>query len=415
MKSFRDFINGFLKNKGQYVFLSLLIAKICAFASSVLIIRILPQSEFGQISIVASVFAIFVPFNGFGSTQSLLRFGSITENETEKQQLSAYLLRKGFLNHLLLSLLFLGTSIFYVQKYQDLFLLFICFAIRLVGIFFLAHIQVELRINGKNREFAKVGNVVNIASLVLVLILSYFLGVKGYLIAIMVSPFFALYWLNFKNIPKIKTPFQWTKKEIWNYAFHSAGTNSLSEALAAIDVILLSFFMNETAVANYKAAILIPANITFLAATFMQTDFPTIAKNYKNKSYLINYIKNYYKLFIPICLIIFLVGSFWSSFILKLFFGERYHDNSLIFIFLLAAFCLNMLFRNLYGNLNSAVGKMNFNTIVSVLALLILAGLSFLLVPSHGIVGMAIAVGITLFSSGIILALYFHSYIKSLN
>ncbi|ROI08030.1 hypothetical protein EGI11_10250 [Chryseobacterium sp. H3056] len=96
METLQLFISDFFKNKGQHVFLSLLVAKICAFAGSLFIIKLLPESEFGMISIVASVFAIFLPFSGFGSQQSLLRYGALQENDLDKKQLSAFLLKEGF-------------------------------------------------------------------------------------------------------------------------------------------------------------------------------------------------------------------------------------------------------------------------------------------------------------------------------
>lgn len=414
MRSFSAFIRDFFSNKGQYVFVSLLIAKICGFAGSLLIIRILPESEFGLMSIVASVFSIFAPFNGFGSTQSLLRFGSIVEDESEKKALSQYLFRKGFINQLLLSLVFLAVSVFYVQKYDYIFWIFLCFTVRLIGIFFLAHIQSELRINGQNLVFARVGNVVNSASLIMLLVFSYFWGLKGYLLAMMISPYIALFWAKNVKFSKVSEKIRFRKSDIWQYALHSSGTASLSDALFSADILILSFLMNETAVANYKVAILLPSNITFLALTFMQSDFPTLAKNYQQKEYLKNYIWNYYKLFVPICIVIFAVGVFWSEEMLHLFFSERYSDNSFVFTLLLAAFCLNMLFRNLYGNLLSAVGWMKANTIVSAAGIVLLLCTAFFYVPKYGVNGMAAAMAFTLFSTGIILLFYFILYLKKL-
>lgn len=414
MESFRKFIRDFFKNNGQYVFFSLLIAKICAFLGSLLIIRILPQSEFGLISIVASVFAIFSPFNGFGSTQSLLRFGSISDNKEDKDQLARYLFMKGFVNQLFLSLGFLLVSLFYINKYEGIFLIFACFAIRLVGLFFLAHIQSELRINRNNKEFAKVGNVVNIGTLLLILPGAYFGGLLGYLLAITLAPFLALFWMK-KIKPESTSILQkYSPKEIWDYALHSAETASLSDALFSMDILLLGFLLNETAVAQYKVAILIPANITFLALTLMQSDFPVLANQYKNKIFLKNYIFNYYKLFVPICLVIFLPGFFWSKEILHWLFGSQYAESSLVFTILLGVFCLNMLFRNLYGNLLSAVGKMKFNTITSVLALLFIIILAWIFVPKYGILGMALATGGTLLFTGFLLMVYFQYYLKTL-
>jgi len=411
MKSLTDFVKAFFRNKGQYVFVSLLIAKICAFAGSLFIIRLLPEREFGAISIVASVFAIFSPFSGFGSMQSLLRFGSISSSEKDKKMLSAYLFRKGFLYQVFLSVIFFGVSFFYLQKYEDILVVFLFFGIRLFGSYFLAHIQSELRINGKNGIFAKVNNVVNISTLVLMLVLTYFYGITGYLAANAVSPFISLFWYK-KNHGKITAPTN--TKEIWNYALHSSGTALLSDTLFSADVLLLSFLMNEEAVANYKVAILIPANITFLALTFLQSDFPVLAKNFKNKEFLVDYIKNYYKIFIPICSMIFLGGFVLRKEILHLFFSEKYVHNTFAFVVLLGAFCMNMLFRNLYGNMLSAIGLMKTNTVVSVLALAILILLSFLLVPDFGLNGMAFSMASTLVFTGFFMMFSFILYLRKL-
>ena len=415
MNSLRNFIDEFFKNKGQHVFLSLLIAKICAFLGSLFIIRILPENQFGIISIVASIFAIFAPFSGFGSQQSLLRFGSITNDFEEKKELSKQLLRKGFYYQLLLSVIFLLSSFFYITKYEDIFYIFLLFTVRLIGFYFLNHIQSEFRIFGNNTCFARITNVVNIAGVLLLLILSYFFGLKGYLIAIAFTPFLALFWFKKEHYQSITETFSFNKKELFSYGLHASGTALLSDALFSADVLMLSFLMNETSVANYKVAILIPANITFLAITFMQSDFPVLAKNYRNKSFLTDYIKNYYKIFLPVSLIIFAVGFIFKTQILHLFFSQKYADNSWIFIILLGGFCMNMLLRNLYGNLLSAVGKMKINTIASLFTLLSMMIFSFVLVSKFGIMGMAFSLTLSMILGGFLLMFFFYRYLKNLN
>ena len=414
MKDLRNFIGNFFTNKGQHVFLSLLIAKICAFLGSLFIIRILPENEFGTISIVASLFAIFMPFSGFGSQQSLLRFGSMSDDVLEKEKLSTYLLKQGFIYQLLLSGLFIFVSFFFINKYEDIFYIFLLFTIRLIGFYFLNHIQSQFRIFGDNRGFARITNIVNLSGVLLLLVLSYYFGLKGYLIAIAVTPFIAFFWFKREYLNSVIENFSFSKKEIWNYGLHAAGTALLSDTLFSADVLMLSFLMNETAVANYKVAILIPANITFLALTFMQSDFPVLAKNYRNRNFLTSYITNYYKIFIPISLLIFLVGIIFKTEILYLFFSERYADNSWVFVILLAGFSLNMLFRNLYGNLLSAVGMMKMNTAISILTLVMLVLFSFVFVKKFGIEGMAFSLTLSMFVGGFLLLFSFYLYWKDL-
>ena len=414
MKGLKEFLQDFFRNKGQHIFLSLLIAKICAFLGSLFIIRILPESEFGTISIVASVFAVFAPFSGFGSQQSLLRFGSLRDNVIEKKHLAKYLFLKGFGFQVLLSIIFLVISIFYIDHYENVFYIFIFFAVRLIGHYFFNHIQSELRIFGKNSEFAKVNNVVNIAGVVSLLILTYVFGLQGYLIALAITPFIALFWFKKEHFSSLTENFSFSKKELWNYGLHASGTALLSDALFSADVLMLSLLMNENAVANYKVAVLIPANITFLALTFMQSDFPVLAKNYQNKNFLRNYISNYYKIFLPITVLILGFGILLKSEILKFFFSVKYADNSWVFVILLAGFCLNMLLRNLYGNLISAVGKMSVNTVISVFTLILLPLISFFFVGKYGITGMALSLSITMLANGLLLMIYFYNYLKKL-
>ncbi|QOW11283.1 polysaccharide biosynthesis protein [Kaistella flava (ex Peng et al. 2021)] len=414
MKSLYIFVSDFFKNKGHHVFLSLLIAKICGFLGSLFIIRILPESEFGTISIVASVFFIFMSFNGFGSHQSLLRYGSIIQDDCEKKVLSKYLFRQGFVHQLLISAAFLLISVFYINKYQDVFFIFVLFTVRLVGYYFLNHIQAEFRVFGNNRAFAKVGNVVNIGGVLLLLLLSYFFGLIGYLLAIALTPFLCLLWYKKYHFVAIVDSINFTKKEIWSFGLHAAGTALLSDALFSADVLLLSFLMNETAVANYKVGLLIPINITFLASTFMQSDYTVLAKNSKSKLFLKNYIANYYKLFIPISCVIVVIGYLFKTEILSFFFSSKYAGNESIFMIFLATFSFNMLLRNLYGNLLSAVGMMKMNTAISLLNLIMLVSFAFIFVKKFGIEGMAISLSLSLTISGFLLLFSFYLYWKDL-
>jgi O-antigen/teichoic acid export membrane protein len=348
-----------------------------------------------------------------GSTQSLLRFGSLETETTDKEQLSAYLFRRGFAYQLMLSVFFLLISAFYIPKLENALLLFLFFSIRLVGLFFNGHLQSEQRILGNNRAFANINNVVNIFGLVATFILTYYFQTIGYLFAMAFVPFLALFWLKKTTLKNIQNS-KFDTKKIWNYAFHTSGTAFLSDALYALDILILSWLLNESAVAQYKIAILIPANITFLSLTFMQSDFPILAKNYLNQQFLKNYILNYYKIFIPFCMLTFL-GVLWGKdFFIHLFFKDKYTESSTVFVLFFGVFLMNILLRNLYGNLLSAIGKMKANTQVSFFALIILVVSSLFLVKKIGVMGMVISQSITLIFSGILLAFHFWNYYKKL-
>lgn len=414
MKSLKDFLRSFFNNSGHYVFLSFLIAKICGFIGSLLVIRLLPENEFGVLSIVISVLTIFLPFTGFGSGQSLMRFGSISSDEDEKRKISSYFFFKGMLFQIILVILFLSASLFYFKKYDEIFIIFIFCAIRLGGFYFVNHIQAFYRITGKNQTFAKINNVVNIGGLLLIVILTYLFKFYGYLIAITITPYLSLLWLK-KDIYSLRKFIPENCKEMWRYGVFTAATSLISETLFSLDILLLGFLMNESAVANYRVAILIPSNITFLAVSFLQSDFPILSKNYQNKSFLTAYVVNFHKIFLPICAVIFIFFYLFNSYILQFFFGKTYEDNSTLLMILLIGFNVGMLTRNLYGNLLPAVGKIEINTWVSIASLIFLTGLAYILIPSYGIVGMGIAMTSTLLISGFAYLLFFFLYLRKLS
>lgn len=412
MNSLKEFLINFFNNKGHFVFLSFLIAKICGFLSSIVIIKLLPENEFGILSIVLSVFTIFLPFAGLGSNQILLRYGSLYDEE-DKKKLSSYLFFKGAFYEIILVTIFIGFSMFYIKKYDDILTIFLFCGVRLLGFYFLNHIQTFYRITGKNNIFARINNVNNIGGFVTLFLLTYFWGFYGYLTAIAIIPYCSLFWLK-KDMFSFKKSLFPNTRELWRFGIFTAFTSVISETLFSLDILLLSFLMNETAVANYKVAILLPSNIPFLAISFMQSDYPRLTKNYKNKAFLISYLKNYYKLFIPICIVIFVFFYFFKTDLLQLFFGKTYTENGNLLMILLIGFCFGMLSRNIYGNLLPAIGKIETNTWVSTTSLVLLTLLSFILVKNLGIIGMGISLTTTLVWEGLIYFYFFSKHLKSL-
>lgn len=412
MGGLKEFLSRFFSNKGHHVFFSFLIAKICGFLGSLVIIRLLPENEYGILSIVISVCAIFLPFSGFGSNQILLRYGAISEKEN-KQNLSSYLFFKGIFNEIILIVIFVGISLFYAPKYENIIIIFLFFGIRLMGFYLSNHIQNYYRISGKNDIFAKVSNAINIGGFILLLVLTYLFKFYGYLLAIALIPYLSLFWLK-KEMFSAKRIVYDNKKEIWRFGIFTAATSVISETLFSLDVMLLGFLMNENAVANYKVAILLPSNITVLAISFMQSDYPLLSKNYQNKNFLRSYIKNYYKIFIPICILILGFFYFFKDLLLKVFFGTNYSDNSNLMMILLLGFTFGMLSRNLFGNLLPAVGKIEVNTWVSILSLIILSVTAYFLVNTFGILGMGISLSLVLIWEGLAYLTFFGNYLKKL-
>src|SRR5690606_30955423 len=330
------------------------------------------------------------PLIGMGSNQGLLRFGVLQKDAVAKDELSRYVFWKGFVNHIFITITFLIVCIFYALKYDGILLIVLFFGIRLLGYYFFNHTQAYYRMKGNNKAYSILNITVYLSGLVMVAVLTYFFGILGYLISMAAMPWISMFY--FKKHPKksLSKPALDFKK-FWRYSVHASLTYFFSDMLFAMDFLLIGLFLDESSVAFYKVAIMLPMSLSFLPLIFMQTDYPKIAQNYTNRNYLWFYVVNYYKLFIPIGLIILLTGFLVKDTIIPFVFGENYQgSDGWVFFLMLVALVGNMWMRNLYGNMISAIGKAHWNTYTSVGALVIILVLGVWWIPEYGIMGAAV-------------------------
>lgn len=416
MRSFLLFLRDFVRNKGLMVFLSILIEKVTALVNTIFVVRLIAQEDYGLITLVASLFGVFAAFNGLGASQGLLRFGSLEKEIEDKEKLAHSIFLKGLQRQLILLVFFIITALLYELKYPDIWLIVLFFAVRLIGFYFYMFIKSYYRMRNENDQFSKISITINIVGLLLVLAFTYFYGMFGYLFGLAITP-----WISIVFFPRLlfdsarSFDLKLDMKTFWNYSFNSALTAFLSEMLFILDVFIIGLLLNELEVANYKLAIILPMNLMFIPVIFMQTDYPKLVENCRNKQYLLFYIRNYYKLFIPLSLFFITIGFFLKDWLIGFVFGEKYQHNGWIFWIILIGVGANMCFRNLYSNLLSAVGWAQKNTIVAVVSILMMTILGFIFTYSFGIVGAAIALTITFTSMGIFSAFLFSNYLKQLS
>lgn len=414
MKNLIEFLKQFVQNSGLLVFTSSIVSKLSMLFVNIIGARLISEDDYGLFILIFSVFNIFAPLIGFGSNQGLLRFGSIEKDASSKEILTNYIFFRGFINHIFVSIAFLIVCYFYTLKYEDIFLIVICLAIRLVGFYFYNHTQAYYRINDNNKMFAVLNMTVNVFGLLIVALFTYVWGMKGFLIAMAITPWVSLlFQLNNHRFSSQKPTID--LKKFWKYSMHASITYFFSDLLFAMDILLIGVFLTQSDIAFYKVSILLPMNLSFIPLTFMQTDYPKIARNYLDKNYLRFYIQNYYKLFIPLGILILIVGYFIKDAIIPFIFGEQYENsNGWVFYIILLALVGNMWMRNLYGNMVSAVGKAHWNTYVSIGALVVIFVLGITLIPNYGILGAAIGMASAFTFTGIALLFLFQNYLKKL-
>ena len=415
MNSFVNFLKDFFKNRGLIVFSAFIIEKLVMLINTIFIVKMISQEEFGRVTLIASVLAFFVPLSGFGTFSMLMKFGSEQKSEVDKLRLSQEIFRKGLRNQFILALGFILISSIYTLKFEHLTWIIAMYAVRLIGVFLQAHLTITHRINGKNEKFATINIIVNIVGLIGTFILTYFFGVIGYVISLAIAPFISLFFYNKSIVEKsIQTIQNLDWKKMWRYGWMESVAYFASELLFSIDIAMIALFMTDKDISLYKVAIILPLNLIFIPSMLFQTDMPRIIQNSKNKAFLKQYILNYYRLFIPLSIVIITVSYFLKDWLIKLFFNETYLQGSKVFFISTLAVVATMLTRVVFINLNSAIGQANWNVRISIISIIFLIIFDLIFIPKYGIEGAAIGMMLTFTLIGIYSAYLFFNYLNTL-
>lgn len=153
-------------------------------------------------------------------------------------------------------------------------------------------------------------------------------------------------------------------------------------------------------VTHYKYISIIPFSLLFLPRVFMAADFVSLTEKIGQKVYIRNYIKSYQLFFSLLSLLIFSISCFFSKSILLLF-GKEYVNYSDSFVILIFGITGIFIFRGIYGNLLSSIGKMSVNYYIVSIAILINILSNFYLIPIYGIKGAAVTSSTLMWFTGI--------------
>ena len=243
---------------------------------------------------------------------------------------------------------------------------------------------------------------------------SYYFKENGYVAALIIAPLltFLIY------LPKIKfrvlnsSTFQNPDLDFWKYSFFTSLSNVASQLLIVLDIVLIGNILKDPEMITiYKYVSLIPISILFLPRVLLTTDFVTLTKNHRDKTFIKNYIKNYLFLFLSLSVFIILFSFLFSEFFLGLF-GEEFKQYTLTFRVLIIGITAILILRGLYGNLLSAIGKAYINYWISIIAIVINLISNYILIPKYGILGAAITSAIIMWVTSV-LSVVFYNYHKN--
>lgn len=183
-----------LKNTGFiHIFGSGFLNKIIAFASSYVLIKILPKTEYGVYSYAQNLINIFMIANGFGIASGLLQI--LCENNKDSDLINAYSRKSfiyGFIFDIILAFIIFIYSFFIHNSFEQLnrllrFMMFIplcdlCFEL----------VQVYYRGTGNNKNYSYLSSINSILVLTLSLTGAYIFKAEGLILGRIISSIFTV-------------------------------------------------------------------------------------------------------------------------------------------------------------------------------------------------------------------------------
>lgn len=409
MNLLKSYIQNFVSRAGNYILSASIISRLLSFLASWIALQLIPNKELGIVLFSYNIILFIIPIGGFGLHQSLLRYGALLKTPEEKNSLFRFTFFKGIWATCILILIVLIGSFFIDFKFENTKNYLAFLSLILIPMYVFELMKIQFRLQHKNKLFA-LTEVVFFSILTLtILLLSYYFKEKGYAIALVLTPILSVLFF----VKKIKADLVFKEKlsiinrKFWSYGIFASLSNVVTQLLFVIDILLIGILLNDAEmVTNYKYISLIPISLLFLPRAFINTDFVVFTENIYNKKYIVKYIKSYLLLFSLLSIGFCLFFGLFADTILSLF-DVTFIQYKTSFIILVFGVSGILIFRGLFGNLLSSIGKAHVNFYITSMALLFNVVSNYYLIPKYGIKGAAITSALLMWITGIVSAFVF--------
>ena len=399
------------------MFFASLFSKLLSLLASGIALQFIDNTALGIVLFSYNIILFLLPISGLGLSQSLIRFSALSNDAEDRNSIFLYVLKYGLLSSIGMILLLIISSLFIPFDFKDghFYMIFLSFLI--IPNFLLEIIKAQLRLNHDNKNFAYSDFLYSIIFVLSITVLTYYLKEIGYIIALLITPLLtSLFFIKklkvnakkIKRIPELNFAF-------WKYGFFASLSNVITQLLFVIDILLIGYLIKDPEmITNYRYISLIPFSLLFLPRVFINTDFVTFTEKIYDKNYILEYIKSYMLLFLIISVSLIIGSYFFGSLVLRLL-DDSFAIYGSIFFILMVGISGILIFRGLFGNLLSSIGKANINYYIASGALLFNIISNYYLIPLYGIKGAAITSAILMWVTGVTSAICFKVlYIKAL-
>ena len=419
-------INGFLtdiKKSAEKGFLHIVssqaINRAGRFLSAIVVVRLLTKETYGNFSYAHNILQFFLLFNGLGVYYAILQFCSETDDLRRRHTFLKYGLKiGGFFNLFLFIAIVLFVQFFDLPlKNSDSILLLLSLMPLFVLLF--DSMNTYFRASLRNREFSYFNMANTFLYLAGTVVGGYFFQIPGIIGGRYLSFFLVILlglWFfraELGDIFRAGKPALKEKREFLKFSLIVAMTNSVSQVLYLIGVFMVGLIIpNESIVASYKTATVIPFALAFVPQSIIMFIYPYFARNLGDKQKLKTYFYKIQSYLVIFNLIVSAGLIAFAPLIIRIAFGAQYLDAVLPFRILSAGYFISGSFRILGGNVLASLRKVQFNLLNSTFTGISNIILNIVLIRRFGSVGAAVATVIVLLLSSIASNVYLYIYFR---
>lgn len=405
-----------------HIFGSSVINKIIAFMSSIVLVRILTKTEYGIFTYAWNIYSIILIFNGMGIESGVLQVSSEHSGDVEYgDRVSNYGIRFGIKFDIILVASILVVGLLAPLKIESARWVLCSLCFLPVSQLLFQMTTTYLRSQKKNQEFATL-TVVNTTLIFVVSIVCAFIFrekglVFGYYVAYLSTFAVGSIVYHVKLFNKSRTLEEEDKKGLLKIAVISMVNSGLSQLMYLLDIFVLGIVdPQETLLASYKVATMIPTALTFVPLALMTYIYPYFAEHRKDGDWC---LKHYIQILLGIGGFNFFISGVMfigAPIIIKLVFGEQYLDAVTVFRILSVSYFFSGTFRIISGNLLVTQRKLKFNLLVAIVSSLTNVFADYFFIQWWGSIGAALATVLVVFISSVLSTTYLiHTFRQNRN
>lgn len=395
-----------------HIFGTNLLNKILGFVNGIILVRVLTKPEYGLFTYAFNIYNLVMLANGLGMDASVLQlYCERIQDKAFCQRVVRQGARIGGTFNIFLGLVLLGIGLFAPLSFESARPLFYMLCLLPLTQFIYALLCIILRAERRNQEFAQMSLISTLVTVSMGITFAYLFREKGLIAGYYLASLAGIAW----GYLRLNIRIDWrgapleaeARKSLLSIGLICVMNNGISQMLYVLDIFILSiFFSDESILAGYKVATLIPFGLLFIPSSLITYICPYFASHRQDGKWCYGYYMKILRGFGLANAGLSVVLFVFAPYVVRLVFGDVYADIVPLFQILVINYFFSATFRNLAGNVLATQRKLKFNFYVAAIS----GGLNIVLdicfIQWWGALGAAITTFTVTVFSGVISTIY---------